>query len=188
MRRRLHPDARRAELIDAALRILRQRGDADCRVEDITAAARAAKGTLYLYFPSWEELLVAVRNRILDDYAAEVRGRLERHTAGDWKALLDDECVRFVDFVVDLGGLHQAIFHGPIADRPIEGDRSAVHLIAGFLRLGIEAGALRPVNEEAAARLLFSMLHSTADAIAQGADRDTFLNGTRDLVHHWLWP
>lgn len=60
-RRRLAPDARRAELIAAAISVLKQHGNAASCVEDVTAAANAAKRTFYLYFPSWDDLLVSAR-------------------------------------------------------------------------------------------------------------------------------
>ena len=67
-RRRLKPAVRRSELLDAALRVLRSKGPAKVRVEDVTRAAGAAKGTFYLYFSSWEDLLVAVREHLLSTY------------------------------------------------------------------------------------------------------------------------
>jgi AcrR family transcriptional regulator len=187
-RRRLTPEVRRAELIDAALRVLKQHGSVASRVEDVTAAAGAAKGTFYLYFPSWDDLLVAVRDRIFDEYAAVVRTQLADPRHVDWWALLDAECVRFVDFIVELGGLHDAIFHGPITYRPIDDTRSATKLVAELLRAGIAAGAFAPVDIEPSAQLLFAALHTTADAIAQGGDRARFLQALRRLLHRWLLP
>ena len=95
-RRRLSPDVRRAELIDAALRVLRKRGGAASRVEDVTSAAFAGKGTFYLYFSSWEDLLVALRDRILDDFGAKLQARLAELSKVDWWTLLDELCAGFV--------------------------------------------------------------------------------------------
>jgi AcrR family transcriptional regulator len=187
-RRRLTPEVRRAELIDAALRVLKQHGSVASRVEDVTAAAGAAKGTFYLYFPSWDDLLVAVRDHILDEYAAVIRTQLADPRCVDWWALLDAECVRFVDFIIELGGLHDAIFHGPITYRPIDDARSATRLVAELLRAGIAAGAFAPVDIEPSAQLFFSALHTTADAIARGGDHDRFLQALRRLLHRCLLP
>jgi AcrR family transcriptional regulator len=136
VRRRLRPDVRRAELIDAALRVLRKHGGVPSRVEDVTTAARAAKGTFHLYFPSWEDLLVALRDRILDDFGAELGARLTEPSKVDWWTLLDELCAGFVDFVLGLGGLRDAIFHGPIAHlRPIDDQRSATRRMSELLCL-----------------------------------------------------
>lgn len=188
-RRRLSPDARRAELIDAALHVLRSRHGASSRVEDVTSEAAAAKGTFYLYFSSWEDLLVALRDRILDDFGAKLQAKLAAPNTVDWWTLLDELCVGFVDFVLELGGLHDAIFHGPIAyERPIDDERSATYRITQLLRGGIDAGAFAPVDIETAAQLLFSVLHTAADEIALGGDRERFLQSMKELLHRWLRP
>ncbi len=48
------------ELLDAALELFVEKGFAATRSEEVAARAGVAKGTLYLYYPSKEELLKAV--------------------------------------------------------------------------------------------------------------------------------
>jgi AcrR family transcriptional regulator len=185
VRRRLGPDARRSELLQAALGVLSRLGPHRARVEDVTRAAGAAKGTFYLYFTSWNDLLVAVREHLVSTYAAEVRARLAAAPALRWAAI-EKECVRFVDFVVGLGELHEAIFHGPIADQPIRAGSSAAALIAEMLEAAVAAGACRPVAADLAAPLLFSALHATADGIARSGGRKRRLETLLELLRAWL--
>jgi AcrR family transcriptional regulator len=188
-RRRLSPAARRAELLDAAIGVLRSQGPEGCRVEDITNAAGTAKGNFYRYFPTWDDLLMAVRDRLLDSYRADLAQRYAGLSAVDWWAALDDEIRRFIDFQLGLGGLHQAVFHGPAAvTRPIETHRSAASTVAFFLTAGIADGAFAPVDVDATAPLLFDLLHSAADAIASGLDRDQGMAATLHIVHRTLEP
>ena len=50
-RRRLKPDVRRTELLDAAFEVMKRMGPDGARVEDITRQAGAAKGTfLFIFF------------------------------------------------------------------------------------------------------------------------------------------
>jgi len=58
--RRRRKDARPAELLEAALTLFVEKGFAATRSEEVAKAAGVSKGTLYLYFPSKEELLKAV--------------------------------------------------------------------------------------------------------------------------------
>jgi AcrR family transcriptional regulator len=146
------------------------------------------QGTFYLYFPSWDDMLVAVRDHLLDDYAVGLRSRMADPKRTDWLTLLDRECVHFIDFITEQWLLHEAVFHGPIAERPINDERSATRLISEFLRAGIEAGAFASVDIEPSSRLMFSVLHGAADAITQGGDRDRFIQSLRQLLHHWLLP
>lgn len=57
---RRRKDARPGELIDAALACFAERGFAATKLDDIAAKAGVSKGTVYLYFPSKEELFKAV--------------------------------------------------------------------------------------------------------------------------------
>lgn len=185
-RRRLRPDARRVELLEAALSVLRSRGPTNARVEDVTEAAGAAKGTFYLYFSSWDDLLVKVRAHLLSQYISEMRTRFAAEARSDWWAAFENECVRFVAFIEELGELHEAVFHGPIADRPIDNAISSEAIIAGMLRTGIESGECRPVEINVAARLLFAVLHTTVDCIIKTGERDRYLCALFDLLRAWL--
>jgi TetR/AcrR family fatty acid metabolism transcriptional regulator len=62
---------RRAIILDAALRTFVQRGYPETKVAEIASEAGVAEGTLYNYFPSKEDLLLALFDekwgRIIDD-------------------------------------------------------------------------------------------------------------------------
>jgi TetR/AcrR family transcriptional regulator len=58
--RQRRKQARPQELLDAALDLFVERGFAATRTEDVAARAGVSKGTLYLYYPSKEELLKEV--------------------------------------------------------------------------------------------------------------------------------
>jgi TetR/AcrR family transcriptional regulator len=71
-------EARPGELLDAALALFVEKGFAATRVEEVAARAGVSKGTLFLYFPSKEELFKAVvreniAGRVLEG-ASEVAG------------------------------------------------------------------------------------------------------------------
>ncbi|MCV0440497.1 MAG: TetR/AcrR family transcriptional regulator [Hydrogenophaga sp.] len=59
-RRTRRKEARPGELVDAALQLFVEKGFAATRVEEVAARAGVSKGTLFLYFPSKEELFKAV--------------------------------------------------------------------------------------------------------------------------------
>ena len=58
--RRRRKEARPQELIDAAMDLFVERGFAGTRSEEVAKRAGVSKGTLYLYFPSKEDLFKAV--------------------------------------------------------------------------------------------------------------------------------
>ena len=59
-RRERRKEARPGELLDAALELFVEKGFAATRSEEVAARAGVSKGTLFLYFPSKEELFQAV--------------------------------------------------------------------------------------------------------------------------------
>ena len=85
--RQRRKEARPHELLNAALDLFVERGFAATRSEDVAARAGVSKGTLYLYYPSKEELLKAVVREnlgaLIDEGTAMVGG-----FEGDTQALL----------------------------------------------------------------------------------------------------
>lgn len=68
--RQRRKQARPQELLDAALELFAEKGFAATRSEEVAARAGVAKGTLYLYYPSKEELLKAVISQRLSQEIA----------------------------------------------------------------------------------------------------------------------
>ncbi|MEW5864905.1 MAG: TetR/AcrR family transcriptional regulator [Pseudomonadota bacterium] len=82
---------RRQEILDAAERLFCARPDGLASMDELAEAAGLAKGTLYLYFRSKEEVLVALHER----HAIEFFRRLH--------ALLDREQAPSIDELIALG-------------------------------------------------------------------------------------
>jgi TetR/AcrR family transcriptional regulator len=67
-KRERRKEARPGELLDAALLLFVNKGYAATKVEDVAASAGVSKGTLFLYFPSKEDLFKAVIRANLADH------------------------------------------------------------------------------------------------------------------------
>lgn len=59
-RRQRRKDERPGEILEAALALFHTKGFAASKIEDVAHAAGVTKGTVYLYYPSKEELFKAV--------------------------------------------------------------------------------------------------------------------------------
>ena len=75
--RQRRKEARPQELLDAALALFVEKGFAATRSEEVAARAGVSKGTLYLYYPSKEELLKAVIEQTLSQLIAHGAGVAE---------------------------------------------------------------------------------------------------------------
>jgi AcrR family transcriptional regulator len=69
--RQRRKEARPQELLDAALALFVEKGFAATRAEEVAQHAGVSKGTLYLYYPSKEELFKAVVRQRLTSLIAE---------------------------------------------------------------------------------------------------------------------
>lgn len=71
-------DERRMEILSAATRVFARKGYAAARIEDVALEAGIAKGTVYIYFGSRAEILVAAFEAFEEELLAGVRAVLER--------------------------------------------------------------------------------------------------------------
>lgn len=187
-RRRLTPDDRRAELTDAAIRLLRAGVDEGNWVAKVTTEADAAKGTFYAYFPSWVDMLATIRDRLLDDCYAPLSLAMADGGDVDWWGLLEGQCERVVDLAVEFARHHTLIFHSPLPGRSVEASRTGLAVLAEFIEAGTAAGAFRPTDTEVAATLLFAAIHTTADAVLEGGNRARWMAGWAALARGYLMP
>ena len=99
-------DVRRDQLLDAAEAVLLEQGLRATTVAEVAQAAGVAKGTMYLYYPSKDALLAALRARYLARYTAAL-------DAGGDSAR--DRLRRVVVALFDFGAanheLHHLLFH-----------------------------------------------------------------------------
>jgi AcrR family transcriptional regulator len=75
--RQRRKDARPLELLDAALELFVEKGFASTRAEEVAQRAGVSKGTLYLYYPSKEELFKAVIVRSLTSRIADTAQQVQ---------------------------------------------------------------------------------------------------------------
>jgi TetR/AcrR family transcriptional regulator len=197
-KRERRKEARPGELLEAALDLFVEKGFAATRSEEVAVRAGVSKGTLFLYFPSKEELFKAVvRENLVNTMtqgAAEVAqfqgstGELLEwmmlqwwHRYGATKAsgiskLIMSEASNFPD----LAQFFQAEVISP-----------AHAMVRSVLQRGIDQGEFRPVNVELAlhsvmAPMLFLIMwkHSMAPCCptSEQIDPEQFISQHAQLL------
>ena len=126
MRRREAPEVRVEQLLDAAEEMLLSRGP-QASIAEIAETAGVAKGTLYLYFKSKQELLAALRQRYVEGIESKVRKAVDSASAAD---RTHDAVVALVTAGSERPELHHLLFQeagqseddafGPIRDLLLE--------------------------------------------------------------------
>lgn len=114
--------ARRAQILDAALQLLDEAELDTVVMDDVARQARVAKGTLYLYFRTKEELLLGLLERGFEDWFDELDARL-----GVGQGWIPASAL--ADLVT--GTLHPRLLFrrllaqlGPVLERNLEDDRA----------------------------------------------------------------
>lgn len=186
VRRRLQPEERKLEIVEAAERLLQVHGSR-VRVEDVVREAGVAKGTFFLYFPSWDDLLDTIRQRLVSEFDAAHPLPTEVDGPVDWPALVDGQAEAFIDFASARQGIGEALFHSDFTERRPLADNAILRLSA-VIRAGQEAEAFGPVDPEPTARLMFAAIDEAARAVAGGADRAAVLAALRTLLRRALAP
>lgn len=185
-RRRLHPEARKLEIVEAAERLLQANGGR-ARVEDVVREAGVAKGTFFLYFPTWDDLLEAIRDRLVSAFDAAYPLPTEVEGPVDWPALVEAQACAFIEFTLTRRGVAEAVFHSDFAERRPLADH-AMHRLAAVIRAGQEAEAFGSVEPESTGRLLYAVIHEAADAVAAGDDRLAIERSLKHLLRRTLAP
>lgn len=145
----------RAKLIAAARRSFAEQGYAAASMDELTARAGLTRGALYHNFGDKKGLLAAVVHQIDSEMAARAQERAARANSA-WQALLD-EGVAYIQMALDPEVQRIVLLDGPA----VLGDPSqwpsqssclqATRLVVEQL---IAEGTIKPVDAEAAARLL----------------------------------
>lgn len=195
--RQRRKEARPQELLDAALELFVEKGFAATRIEEVAVRAGVSKGTLYLYYPSKEELLKAVIEQRLSSEIAAVAAEAERFEGPTPALLLDLLTVWwqrmyespasgvFKIIVTEVRNFPEiADFHRRAVVEP--GQR----LIGGLLERGIARGEFRAVDVGCAVHsIVLPMImlcihkHSIGACIPQHAlDGKTFIRQHVELM------
>lgn len=159
--RQRRKEARPQELLDAALELFVEKGFAAARIEEVALRAGVSKGTLYLYYPSKEDLLKAVIEQRLSTEIAAVAAEaaafegptpalLRELLTAWWQRMYDSPASGvFKIIVTEVRAFPEiADFHRRAVVEPGQ------QLIGGLIARGIERGEFRPVDVTCAVQSL----------------------------------
>ena len=202
VKRERRKEARPGELLDAALSIFVDKGFAASRVEEVAARAGVSKGTLFLYFPSKEELFKAVVRENIAGRFSEWDEELAQFE-GDTKSLLNYAMREWWQRIgmTDASGITKLVMSEASQFPEIANfyQREVIepshNLIKRILQRGIDRGELRPLNMEyavysliAPAIFLLTWKHSMASCCppSQRIDPASFLASQIDLLYNGM--
>ncbi|HLL18092.1 MAG TPA: TetR/AcrR family transcriptional regulator [Rubrivivax sp.] len=161
--RQRRKEARPQELLEAALALFVEKGFAATRAEEVAQRAGVSKGTLYLYYPSKEELFKAVVRQNLSALIAEGMELVQQHE-GDTSSLLTALLRTWWDRIgnTPTAGIHKIVL-SEVRNFPElaqfytdEVIVPADELFCCCVRRGIDSGEFRPMPAHEVAMALMS--------------------------------
>ena len=186
--RRRAPDERREQLLDAAERVLLDRGLAATTVADVADAADVAKGTLYLYFDSKDALLAGLRARYLARFTSAISASVAGSGSAPLKRL-DRFITGLFEFSINNQQLHHLLFHqaGFSEEDAFAGARE---VLENLISDGVADGTMQAKDAHGAASFVLHGLHGVlVDALHGDANsRRKYVSLARELAAGALLP
>lgn len=147
------------EILEAACRVVARHGFQGATIDRVAEEARIAKGTVYLYFHTKEELLKAAVEQGIQNFTTQVRAAVaEASTPLEKLQRVVKVCLQVSDANRDFfktllleRNFLAASPDYPEAARMLELYLAHIHFIQETIQAGIDAGILRPHNVEASA-------------------------------------
>jgi AcrR family transcriptional regulator len=152
-------EKKRRQITRAALRLFAHRPFHEVRLDDVAAAAKVGKGTVYLYCKSKEDMY---RSLIQDGFRQLVQGLTERladERHEPWKALellVGD----MSSFAVSHPDLYQMMRSVPLATLRTNNRGQLTTLIERIIRRGMRAGVMCDRHPELTATFIPSMVRA----------------------------
>jgi len=165
MPRTVDRDKKKDMILQAAMKLFAKKGIAATKMEDVAVAAKIAKGTIYEYFKSREELLdlafnylLVLVNRLVRQRMAEASTPEEKIKAG-FLAYLDTAALGIGDYLEILPDLWSYGVRAKDVEKEITFDLSWIYhqfreQFSEAIKRGITEGRFREMDADAAASLV----------------------------------
>ena len=195
-------EQRRAEILEAALRLFSSKGFHDTTMEEVANAAGVAKGTIYLYFQSKEHLLLALKRDFMQgltdavaNIVADAIEQLEGGKATDYRDIIDDIFHSVVDYHTSRReAVEVVVRQSPSPDlvsEALELERDYLGLITSAFRTGMDYGLVHTEDPEMTAHLITAAIRdniATSLCYGEPADLDRLVEASKQMLYKALAP
>lgn len=143
--------------MDAAARLFVERGVEAVSIADIAREAGVAKGLLYHYFASKDDLVAELREGYLADWYAELASLLSGHGEGDERRRFERFLRSMYEFHSDKVEIHHLLLGSEGAEDEIT--EKVRKLLLTFIRGGVKTGEFSVARLEPTVDFILNGLH-----------------------------
>jgi len=167
-KRRIRQQDHKIKILEAAEKIFAKKGFYPTTIEEVAKKARLAKGTIYLYFNSKEDLFFLVIERKLDILLSkveeELKGpgspsqRIKRVIAVHLKFLEENG-----DFFKIMEGFSESLkekLEKKLKNRVIQKQSYYIEMLGKLIQEAINKGEIKSLNSRKLAVILMGIIHS----------------------------
>ena len=155
---------RTAEILTAARKVFAANGFNESTVDQIAAAARIAKGTIYLYYPSKKDIYLAALKQGIAELQTATRNAMQ--TAADIRAKLEAFVRTRLEYA-EVNGDFIRIYHSEFGNlkyaAACDTEFETLYLqqakaLETVLQTAIDAREIRPLRADSAAFIIYDMV------------------------------
>ncbi|MGA2110905.1 MAG: TetR/AcrR family transcriptional regulator [Anaerolineales bacterium] len=183
-RRERHVLRQRKEIMDAAARLFAERGYAGSTTKDIAVAADIGESTLYGYFPSKREVLVAIlseKAQQVDSAFSETLGLSDRKALVGLADTVMNTVLTNVVYTRTLIGeawVDDDILHNYVVSRT----NRITKYLKDLISAGVSAGTFRPIDPGMGARIVVATFIGALLPVLRGIEPPPSPEGRRALA------
>jgi AcrR family transcriptional regulator len=165
------PQETRERILEAAVKVFATKGYHDTKVDDIVSESNTSKGSFYFYFPSKQDIFLALSDTFMDLLEARLTQAMEKETRGrdQMNAALQTSLGLFSQYrglakiaLVQAVGLGTAF-----EDRRRKINDRFAKIIQARLERAVQDGSIPPLQTEIAAR--------------------AWVGALNEIVIHWIY-
>lgn len=202
-RKRTKPASeRRREILQAATSLFQDKGYAETTIGEIAGAAGVAAGTVYLYFPSKDHILLALHDQFHEGLASLIgevaADAFERRAAGaeiDLNGTIDMIVESIANYSVSNREIAQVCMRhmpasGDIADLGAP-DRHFIAFLGGLFKVAADQGIIHTSDPEMLAHLISAAIGypiGTSLAFGDPPDMERLVAAMKELLYKALSP
>ncbi|MFN8403353.1 MAG: TetR/AcrR family transcriptional regulator [Anaerolineales bacterium] len=160
-------DERKAQIINAAEDVFTQKGFNEARMDDIADKTGLSKGTLYLYFKSKDDLIIAILDRMFQREMKQMEGLDQADlSAADaiWKMTeaVTNNILGFVRLVPIVYQFLALAFRNKYVQKALKKYiNQYIDMITPIIEQGIKSGEFRKVNAREVAIAMSAIIEGT---------------------------
>ena len=160
-------DERKAQIINAAEDVFTQKGFNEARMDDIAEETGLSKGTLYLYFKSKDDLIIAILDRMFQREMKQMEGLDQADlSAADaiWKMTeaVTNNILGFVRLVPIVYQFLALAFRNKYVQKALKKYiNQYIDMITPIIEQGIKSGEFRKVNAREVAIAMSAIIEGT---------------------------